>query len=71
MLVYRKHSLRTQEFFQMLQYFLATIDIIAGDFNYDFLKKEVNKRLGIFTDHVQMLNKPTYTSGFMTDHVCI
>ena len=55
----------------MLRYFLATIDIIAGDFNYDFLKKEVNKRLGIFTDHVQMLNKPTYTSGFMTDHVCI
>ena len=35
MLVYRKQSMHIQNFFQMLQYLLATnsIDIIAGDFN--------------------------------------
>ena len=35
MLVYRKQSMHMQEFFQMLQYLLATnlIDIIAGAFN--------------------------------------
>ena len=39
-LVYRKQSMHMQEFFQMLQYLLATysVDIIAGDFNYDLLK---------------------------------
>ena len=44
-----------QEFFQLLQYLLATnsIYIIAGDFNYDSLKVSKNKRLDIFTDHVQ------------------
>ena len=43
----------------MLQYLLATnsIDIIAGDFNYDLLKVSQNKYLYIFTDYVQMVNK--------------
>ena len=47
-----------QEFFQMLKYLLATysIDITAGDFNYDLLKMLQNKSLDIFTDHVQMKN---------------
>ena len=51
-----------QEFFQLLQYLLATnsIYIIAGDFNYDSLKVSKNKHLDIFTDHVQMGNKPTH-----------
>ena len=46
----------------MLQYLLATrsIDIIAGDFNYDLLKVSQNKFLGISTDHVQMVNKHIY-----------
>ena len=41
MLVYRKQSMHMQEFFQMLQYLLATnsIDVIAGDYNYDFFKR--------------------------------
>ena len=49
-------------FFQMLQYLLATrsIDIIAGDFNYDLLKVSQNKFLDISTDHVQMVNKHIY-----------
>ena len=48
-----------QEFFQMLQYLLATnsTDIIAGDFSYDLLKVSQNKYLYIFTDYVQMVNK--------------
>ena len=59
-----------EEFFQMLQYLVATysIDVIAEDFNYDLLKVSVNKLLDIFRDHVQMLNKPTHISGPLTDH---
>ena len=47
-----------EEFLQMLQYLLPThsIDIIAGDFNYDLLKVPQNNFLDIFTDHVQMVN---------------
>ena len=65
--------MQMEEFFQMLQYFVATysIDVIAEDFNYDLLKVSVNKLLDIFTDHVQMLNKPTHISGPLIDHVYI
>ena len=72
-LIYRKQSMHMQEFFQVLQYLLATnsIDIIAGDFNYDLLKVSQNKFLDIFTDHVQMVNKPTHISGSLIDHVYI
>ena len=36
MLVHRIHSMRMREFFQTLQYLLATssVDIVAGDFNF-------------------------------------
>ena len=39
-----------QEFSQSVQYLLAAsfIDIIAGKFNYDFLKVRDNKLLNIF-----------------------
>ena len=42
------------EFFQMLQHLVMeySIDIIAGDFNYDLFKALGNKLLDIFTDHV-------------------
>ena len=30
-----------------------------------------NKLLNIFTDHVQMVNKPMHISGFLIDHVYI
>ena len=58
MLVYRKQFMHMEEFLQMLQYLLPThsIDIIAGDFNYDPLKVPQNNFLDIFTDHVQMVN---------------
>ena len=57
----------------MLQYLLAThsIHITAGDFNYDILKVSQNKFLDIFTDHVQMVNKPTHISGSLIYHVYI
>ena len=53
-----------QESFQMLQYLLVTnsIDIIAREFNYDLLKVSENKLVDIFTEHVQMVNKPTHVS---------
>ena len=62
-----------QKFSQLMQYLLATnsIDIIAGDFGYDVLKVIENKLLDIFTDHVQMINKPTHISGLLIDHVYI
>ena len=49
-----------QEFFQLLQYLLATnsIDIIASKFSDYLLKRSENKLLDIFTDYVQA-NKPT------------
>ena len=62
-----------QEFFQLKQYLLAanSIGIIAGDVSDDLLKVTENKLLDIFTDHVQILNKPTHISGSLTDHVYI
>ena len=61
------------EFFQMLQYLLATnsIYIIARDFNYDILNVPQNDFLGFFTDHAQMVNKPTHISGSLIDHFFI
>ena len=71
MLVYRKQSIHMQELFEMLQYLLATYstDLIAGCFNYDILNGSQNKCLDLFRDHVQMVNKPTYISGSLIDHV--
>ena len=65
-LVYRKQSMHMQEIFQMLQYLLATnfIVIIVGNFNYDVLKVSQKCFSDIFTDHVQMVNKPTHISVF-------
>ena len=62
-----------QEFSQKLQYLLASnsMDIIAGDFNYDLLKVSRNKYLDIFTHHVQIVNKPTHISGFLLHFVNI
>ena len=62
-----------QEFSELMQYLLAahSIDIIAGDLNYDLLKVIENKLLDIFTDHVQMVNKTTHISGSLIDHVYI
>ena len=63
----------TQELFQMLNYLPTSnsIDIIAGDLNYNFLKVSENKSLDIFTDDIQMVNKPTHISGYLIDHVYI
>ena len=74
MLVYRKHSMRMQEFFQMLQYLLATnsVDIVAGDFNFDVSKvSENNLFLNHFTEHVQIVNKAIHISGSLIDFVYI
>ena len=73
MLVYTKTSVHIQAFFQMLQYLLKSnsIDIIAEDFKYDLLKVSQNTFLDIFTDHVQMVNKPTHIAGSLIDHVYI
>ena len=74
MLVYRKHSMQMQEFFQMLEYLLATnsIDIVAGDFNFDLLEVSKNNLFSNhFTEHVQIVNKPTHISGSLIDHVYI
>ena len=73
MLVSRKQSMDTEEFFHMLQYLLTTysIDVKAGDFNYDLLKVLQNKFLDIFTDHVLIVNKPTHILGSWIDHIYI
>ena len=73
MLVYRKQFLGMQKFSQLMQYLLTanSIHIIAGNFNYDLLKVIENKLLDIFTNHVQMVNKPTHIFGSLIDHVYI
>lgn len=56
----------------MLPYLVATSPIdIAGDVNYDLLEVLENKRLGIFTDHAQVINKTTYISSLLIDRVYI
>ena len=58
----------------MLQYLLATnsVDIVAGDVNFDLLKMlENNLLLNHFTEHVQIVNKPTHRSATLIDHVYI
>ena len=63
-----------QEIFQLLEYLLATnsIDIVVGDFNFDFLKKsENNLFLNHFAEHVQIINKLMHISGSLIDHVYI
>ena len=73
MLVYRKQSMHMQEFFQLLQYLLATnsIDIIVGYFNYDLSKMLQNKFLDIFADHVQMVNESKHISRSLIDYAYI
>ena len=60
-------------FFQILQYLLATnsLDVTAGDLNYDLLKALQIKVLDILTDYFQMVNKPTHICGYLMDHVYI
>ena len=53
--------------YQEAKYF---IDIIV-DVNCDMLKFSETKFLDIFTDHVQMVNKPKFLSGSLVDHVYI
>ena len=58
----------------MLQYLLATnsVDVVAGDVNFDLLKMlENNLLLNHFTEHVQIVNKPTHISATLIDHVYI
>ena len=50
--------MQMQEVFQMLQYLLATnsVDIVAGDFNFDLLKASGNNLLlNHFMEHVQIV----------------
>ena len=56
-----------------MQYLLAanSIDVIAGYVNYDLLKATKNRFLDIFTDLVQIVNKPTHISGSLLDHTYI
>ena len=63
--------MQMQHFFQILQYILGanTIDIIAGDLNYNILQILGNKHKGIFTDNFQMANKPSDISGCLIDHI--
>ena len=53
-------SFNKHDFADMLQYLLATnsVDIVAGNFNFDLLKvSENNLLLNNFMEHVQIVNK--------------
>ena len=70
MLVYRKQSMQMQEFFHTFQYLVATYSI-AGDFNYGITNVLGSKLLDIFTDYIQMVNKPTLISASLIGRVYI
>ena len=42
-----------------------------SDFNYELSKITENKLLDIFTDHAQIVNKPTNISGSLIYHIYI
>ena len=69
MLVYRKQPLGMQKLYELMQYLLVanSINIIGGDFICDLLKVTENKFLDIFTDQVQVGNKPSHISGSLID----
>ena len=71
MLAYRRRSMQMQEVIRMLQYFLATIsiDIIAGDFNFDILKESENKLSDILTPFPD--SKQTSTYIWIFDRACL
>ena len=56
-----------------MQYLLTanSLDVKAGDLNYDLLKALQIKVLDILKDYFQMVNKPTHIRGFLIDHVYI
>ena len=61
-----------QEFSQLMQYLLGanSIDVKAGDFNYDRVTV-TEKKTYIFTNHFNIVNKPTHMSGLLLDQVYI
>lgn len=68
MLVYRRQSMNTQQFFQIFfRYLLTTypIDITKQ------IKSHKIKFWDNFTDYAQMVNKPTHITGSLIEHVYI
>ena len=67
--VYRKQVMSLDEFCRVLEYFLVinSVDIIAGEFNYDLS----NKLLDHMILYNQVANEPTDISGSQIDHVYI
>ena len=55
----------------MLEYLLEvkSIDVIAGNVNYDLSKVSSNKLLGHIIGYTQVVNEPRHTSGPQLDHV--
>lgn len=61
------------EFCRVLEYFLVvnSVDVIAGEFNYDLSKVLSNKLLDHMILYNQVVNEPTDISGSQIDHVYI
>ena len=62
--------MQMQQFFHTFQYLVATYSIV-GDFNYGITKVLGSKLLDIFTDYIEMVNKPTLISASLIDRVYI
>ena len=61
------------EFCRVLEYLLVanSVDVIAGEFNYDLSKVLSNKLLDHMILYNQVVNEPTDISGSQIDHVYI
>ena len=71
--VYWKQVMSLDEFCRVLEYLLVanSVDVIAGEFNYDLSKVLSNKLLDHMILYNQVVNEPTDTSGSQIDHVYI
>ena len=77
LLVYRKNSLKVDDFIYMINHFLSQTDnnihIILGDFNYNAFTQFANRQklLAVLTNYRQIIDQPTHISGSLIDHVYI
>ena len=73
MLLYRPGSMAFEGLREVLEYLIATntVDIIAGDFNYDLFKANPDKLMDFLKNYSQLVREATHISGSLIDHVYV
>ena len=77
LLVYRKNSLKLDDFIYTINHFLSqtenNIQLILGDFNYNAFREDSSreKLSEVLADYNQIVDQPTHISESLIDHVYI